>query len=544
MAGEDAAERVDVVIVGAGPTGLTAAHLCARLGLSAVVLERRDGPQRSPAAHVVNARTFEIWRQAGVAMGPVFEQCLPPEEAGEVHWVTKLGGDVVGSLPFERQGDEMLAVTPTPIRNLSQHRLEPLLLAPDLDVRYRHTWMSMSALADGVSVEVDGTEGRYRIDAAYQLGADGAGSPVRHSLGIELTGPRTIQSFVMVHLGADFRSLVGDAKGVLYFLVDPVVGGTFVCHGADREWVFMHGWDPGVEPMEAFTEERCCDLVSSALADPTAGFEVLGISNWHMSAQIADSYRSGRTFLVGDAAHRFPPTGGLGLNTGVADVHNLVWKIAAVEAGWADPSILDTYEAERRPVARFNCDQSLANAFKLIEVPIAFGFTDDPDGSARVLADVLADPARRAEVEAAIAGQAIHFDLLGLQLGHVYDGPLVVGDGTEAVVLDEPARDYLPSTRPGGRLPHGWLDDGTSTLDLVDLALPTVLLRDGTEPPALPSSVVARAVDAEVWDDTFGIAADVCLVVRPDQHIAARCSVVDAVGALELLFPAAAEVVS
>ncbi len=541
---EHVGERVDVVIVGAGPTGLTAAHLCARLGLSAIVVERRAGPQRSPAAHVVNARTFEIWRQAGVDMGPVFDRCLSPQEAGEVHWVTKLGGEVVGSLPFERQGDEMLDVTPTPIRNLSQHRLEPLLLSPDLDVRYCHVWSSLIARVDGVTVEVEGPHGPYLIDAGYLLAADGAGSSVRRSLGIELTGPRNIQSFVMVHLGADFRSLVGDANGVLYFLVDPADGGTFVNHGADREWVFMHGWDPEVEAMEAFTEERCRSLVRAALADPTTEFDVLGISNWHMSAQIADTYRSGRSFLVGDAAHRFPPTGGLGLNTGVADVHNLVWKIAAVEAGWADPSILDSYEAERRPVAQFNCDQSLANAFKLIEVPIAFGFLDDPDDSARVLAEVLTDPARRALVEDAIAEQAIHFDLLGLQLGHVYDGPLVVDDGTEADLLDEPARDYVPSTRPGGRLPHGWLDDGTSTLDLVDVAFPTVLLREGTEPPALPASAVVRIVDGEVWDNTFGIDADLCLLVRPDQHVAARCAVVDAVDTLGRLFPAIAEVVS
>ena len=535
-AGETAAERVDVVIVGAGPTGLTAAHLCDRLGLTAVVLERREGPQRAPAAHVVNARTFEIWSQSGVDMGPVFDECLSPEEAGAVHWVTKLGGEVVGSLPFERQGDEMLVVTPTPIRNLSQHRLEPLLLSADLDVRYGHTWLSMTEQSDRVNVVVDGPQGEYGIEASHLLAADGAASAVRRTLGIELTGPRTIQSFVMVHLGADFRSLVADATGVLYFLVDPAAGGPFVNHGTDREWVFMHGWDSEAEPMEAFTEARCRGLVSAALADPEAEFEVLGISNWHMSAQIADTYRSGRTYLVGDAAHRFPPTGGLGLNTGVADVHNLVWKIAAVEAGWADPSILDTYEAERRPVAQFNCDQSLHNALKLSEVPIAFGFPDDPAEYGQVVADVLADPARRAEVETAIAGQAIHFDLLGLQLGHVYEGPLVVGDGTTAGVLDEPARDYLPSTRPGGRLPHGWLDDGTSTLDLVHPARLTVLTRAGLEPPAVPDWATARPVAAEVWDDTFGIPPDLCLVVRPDQHIAARCPAVDAVDLLERFF--------
>jgi 2,4-dichlorophenol 6-monooxygenase len=524
------------VIVGAGPTGLTAAHLCASLGLSAIVLERRDGPQRSPAAHVINARTFEIWRQARVDMGPVLDACLSPEEAGRVHWVTKLGGEVVGSLPFERQGDEMRAITPTPIRNLSQHRLEPLLLSPDLDVRYGHEVVAVSDSGNGVVVDLEGPEGGERIEASYLLAADGAASSVRRLLGIEMSGPRTLQSFVMVHLAADFRSLVGGDTGVLYFLVDPTAGGTFVNHGADREWVYMHQWDPEVDAVDVFTEAACRQLIDAALTDPAVGYDVLGVSTWHMSAQIADRYGAGRIFLVGDAAHRFPPTGGLGLNTGVADTHNLVWKLAAVEAGWADRSILDTYEAERRPVAVFNCDQSLQNAFKLIEVPIAFGFTDDPVQSHQAMLDTLGDPDRRRGVEAAIAAQALHFDLLGLQLGHTYDGSLVVSDGSVEPVLDEPARDYVPSTRPGGRLPHGWIDASVSTLDLVDLAVPTVFVRSGSEIDVPSVPVVVCHVDAAVWDDTFGLAPDVCLLVRPDQHVAYRGPVVDLADALQHLF--------
>jgi 2-polyprenyl-6-methoxyphenol hydroxylase-like FAD-dependent oxidoreductase len=537
-AGTGAAERVDVVIVGAGPTGLTAAHLCARLGLSAIVLERRAGPQRSPAAHAVNARTFEIWRQAGVAMQPLLDAALSPSEAGSVHWVTRLGGEVIGSLPYERQGDEMLAVTPTPLRNLSQHRLEPLLLAPELDVRYRHAWTGATETDtdDGVMVvDVDGPDGAYRIHASYLLGADGAAGAVRGSIGIELVGPRTIQSFVMVHLAADMTDLVGDDTGVLWFVVDPTATGTFVSHGLDREWVYMHEWDPEGDPVERYTPERCAAMVRAALEDPSVPFEVLGVSTWHMSAQIADTYRRGRIFLVGDAAHRFPPTGGLGLNTGVADAHNLIWKIAAVEAGWANPDVLDSYESERRPVAQFNCDQSLHNAFKLVEVPMALGVTVDADE----LDARLADPVRRTEVETAIAGQATHFDLLGLQLGHVYDGPLVVDDGTPPILLDEPARDYEPSTRPGGRLPHGWIDADTSTLDLVDPTVLTVLVRAGTRapvpPPAIPTCV--RTIDADVWDHTFELAPDCCLIVRPDQHIAARCSTVDVGDVIENLLP-------
>ncbi len=535
MSTTTASTSVDVVIIGAGPTGLTAAHLCHRLGLSAVVLEQRDGPQRSPAAHAVNARTFEIWRQAGVEMDRVLAAALSSDEAGLVHWVTKFGGEVVGTLPYERQGDEMLAVTPTPLRNLSQHRLEPLLLSPELDVRYAHRWLDATERGDRVEVRANGPDGLVDVTAKYLLGADGAASAVRRSLGIELIGPRSLQSFVTVHMAADFRPLMGAEPGVLYFVLDPASGGTFISHGCEREWVYMHPWDPDTQPAETLTTDHGAALVRAAMTDPDVAFEILTIGTWHMSAQIAERYRSGRTFLVGDAAHRFPPTGGLGLNTGVADVHNLIWKLAAVEDGRLRSSVLDTYESERKPVAQFNCDQSMHNAFKLIEIPMALGATDDVEESIAAMHATLSNPAGRAAVQAAIANQAIHFDLLGLQLGHSYSGPLVLDDGTAAPTLDEPARDYVPSTRPGGRLPHAWLPDGRSTLDLVDIALSTLLVRDGSPSRAIGGSWVVVACPAGVWDDTFGLADDQCLIVRPDQHVAFRGAISDAGAALTQL---------
>lgn len=533
-AAADRRERFDVAIVGGGPTGLTAATLCERLGLSAVVLERRAGPQRAPAAHVVNARTFEIWRQAGVAMADVLAAALPPAEAGWVHFVTRLGGEIIGSLPFERQGEEMYDITPTPLRNLSQHRVEPILAGGATDLRYDHAFVAATDTGDGVIVDVAGPDGDVRIDAGWLVGADGAASPVRRALGIEMDGPRTIQSFVMIHIEADLRSLTGTPPGVLHFLVGPDHGGAFVSHGPDREWVYMHEWDAEAESIDAFDEDRCRALVTAALAADVAdevAFEVVDAATWHMSAQVATEYRRGRSFLVGDAAHRFPPTGGLGLNSGVADAQNLIWKLAAVEAGWADHAILDTYELERRPVARFNCDQSLRNALDLAAVPAAFA-SGDP------LTDPLADPARRAGVEAAIAAQATHFDLLGLQLGHTYEGRLVIDDGTAAAVVDEPARDYVPSTRPGGRLPHAWLPDGRSTLDLVDPAVTTVLIRSGDPRPALESATPALVADVPdaIWTGVFALHPGDALVVRPDQHVGARIRSTDVDRALTTLY--------
>ena len=455
-----------------------------------------------------------------------------------VRWVVKLGGEVVGSLPYERQGDEMLAITPTPLRNLSQHRLEPLLLSPDLDVRYRHAWSGATEVGDHVAVEVAGPRGPYTVTAKYLLAADGAASAVRRAAAIEMVGPRTIQSFLMIHIRADFTALVGNEPGVLFFVVDPASGGTFISHGRDREWVYMHPWDPDREPIEAFDDARCRAMVQAALADPETPFDVVHASSWHMSAQIAERYRDGRTFLVGDAAHRFPPTGGLGLNTGVADAHNLVWKLAAVQHGWAPTAIVDTYEAERKPVAQFNCDQSLVNAFKLIEVPIAFGFTADVAESTAALRATLADPERRAAATDAIANQATHFDLLGLQVGHAYDGALVIDDGTPPVVLAEPARDYVPSTRPGARLPHVWLADGRSALDLVDPGVLTLLVREGepTGAAALPVPVAVVGCASAVAD-ALGIGAGRCLLIRPDQHVAFRGAVDEAVDALRRLLP-------
>lgn len=549
-------EKVDVpvLIVGAGPTGTMLSLLLQRLGVASRIVERRMEPSQAPAAHAINARTFEICRQAGVDMDAIAAASQSPADAGETHWVTRLGGEILGSLPYERQEDAVLALTPTPLRNLSQHRFEPILLAAlraagGDEPHWGERWVGASQDGAGVTSLVSDAAGRTReIRSRYLLGADGAGSPVRKWLGIPQNGPERLQCFVMIHFRADLRPLIGERPGVLFWVNDPVCSGVFVAHDLANEWVFMHAYDPDKETAESYDRARCERIVRAAMVRDDVPLEILTLSPWVMTCQVAERYRDGRVFLVGDAAHRFPPTGGLGLNTGVQDAHNLAWKLAAVLDGRAPDSLLDTYQSERQPVARYNAEQSLNNALRLLEVPQALGLGADLEDSKRAFAAMLADPERRRAVATAIANQAEHFDMLGLQLGYVYAEGALVPDGVEEAKPANPVREYVPTSRPGARLPHGWVTvNGTrrSTLDLIGLDRPTLLVGPGGDAWLAAARVVTpqpRCIRIghdvtgadDWWRNVAGMPADGMLVVRPDQHVAyrARGTVADPPAAL------------
>ena len=536
------AHDVPVLVVGAGPSGVMAALLLDRLGVPTRIVERRPGPQRAPAAHVVNARTLEICRAAGVDMAALESAAKDPADAGFACFVTKLGGRMLGRLPFERQGDDQRAVTPTPLRNLSQNKFEPILVAAlernaGRRVEWRQQWESSEPAAGGVCSRIRDLESDevHEITSRFLIAADGAGSRLRKSLGIGVAGPDRIQSFIMVHFRAKLRGIPGIPPGVLFFVCDPTAGGgVFVIHDLDGEAVYMHSFDPAVESEASYDAERCAGIVREALAEPDLDLDVENVGSWLMTAQVADRYREGAVFLVGDAAHRFPPTGGLGLNTGVQDAHNLAWKLAAVHHGWAPASLLASYERERRPVARHNADQSLRNALRLIEVSQALGVTDFSEESGARMEATLADEAGMRRVREAIERQAEHFDMPGLQLGFRYGaGALVPEEGAADAPPD--LRRFEPSGAPGSRLPHAWLADGqTSVLDLVPddrfllLAGPegaswrAAADAFGAVPHELHVLRTDRVPEIDAWLKAAGIGSDGALLVRPDQHVAWR----------------------
>ena len=225
-----------------------------------------------------------------------------------------------------------------------------------------------------------------------------------------------------------------------------------------------------------------------------------------MTSQIADRYRDRRVFLVGDAAHRFPPSGGMGLNSGVQDAHNLAWKLHAVITDTADDTLLDTYDPERRPIAQRNAQASLENAFKMIEVFEALG-KPDQEGLSQ-----------------AISNQQTHFDMFGLQMGFRYE---LEGSTTPIAPLsDDVIRNYTPSTEPGCRLPHGWLTRNgqrISSLDLIGLTGTTVIAGPTAEVDGNCLQVGRDFDDPNNWwSDVLGLPNDGYITVRPDQHIASR----------------------
>ena len=516
-----------MVIAGGGVVGVTLALLLARRRVPTVVLEQALEPQMLPRAHAVNPRTIEILdAELGITADALRAVAAPKELTGEVRFVTTLTGHCFGTVPYERQDDDVLAVTPAPLLNVPQPDLEAILLGraaaePLVDLRRGHRWTGLQLRDGGVTSAVRTDAGTYELASRHLVGADGAGSDVREALGITMSGEEEVASAVSITFAADLRELVRTRPGVLHWLYGPPRRGTLIAHDPRRLWALSIKLPPGRVDMTQYRGDHALALIREALG-PGAGdvaIEVLGVMPWTMRAQVADAFRSGGAFLAGDAAHRFPPTGGLGLNTGVQDAHNLAWKLAAVLDGWAADALLDTYGAERSAVATRNARQSLTNFAEL--APLSVLAEAPPESDPERLESWLGEPGRAEQIAAAIERQRPHFDSLALQLGFSYD------PGDEPI--DDVAR-FVPRAVAGRRLPHGWLTiDGVrrSVLELLDPdAFTLLLLDDRADAPEMPSGVPVTTVrlggddrGVRAWAAAVGLDGRPAVLVRPDGHI-------------------------
>ena len=520
-----------VLIVGGGPVGLLGAHLLARRGVKVLVAEKYPQRLASPKAHALNPRSLEICAAAGLPMDDIHAAATRKTDGAHVRMMETLSAPPIGSIAYERQDDAVRAVTPWPLINIAQPQFEEVLERavlgqPNITFRRGLEWRSCLQLADGVTSTLeDRASGEVvKVRSRYVIACDGAGSTVRESLGIAMDGLEGIANFMTIHFEANLRSILGDQLGILYFLFGPGLNGTLIAYDVEKTWVLMHPCGPDATPDE-FDEAVCRAAVLAAVGAPAPDLQIKGVKGWKMSAQIARTYRDGAVFLAGDAGHRFPPTGGLGLNTGIGDIDNLAWKIAAVEAGWAGPAMLESYEPERRVIAQTNMGQSLANTFRLRALFDALGYGPDQTVDEATYRARLADPESRARIDEAISFQKDHFDSLRLQLGFAYGDALKEDDTL-------PISQFTPKCVVGARLPHVTLVDGRSTLDLVDpnglTLIAGAMAGDLTPVAAGMSAPLAQwtegvdfAVTGEAWSDRMGLEPQGAVLVRPDGHILA-----------------------
>lgn len=541
-----------IAIVGAGPTGLSAAILLRQRGYAPIVIERRPDISGYPAAHVANTRTMEVFAEMGVA-DRIWNMGDTKAMSSLVVWLESMAGREYGVLPIQGAAtDERGPLSAYNSVNIPQTRLERILFDRFIELggEVRFGQEVVDVRADGsVEVSLQAADGgtRTSLHCDWLLGCDGAGSVVRRAAGIEMDGPRTIARFMTIYFEADLDRFRQDRRGLLYWIGGPEARGVFISFDEiGRTWAMLV--PIGDLPIETFDDAAAVRIVQKAIGDLSAPVTLQTVSSWNMSAQVAQHYRQGRVILAGDACHRFPPTGGLGMNTGIQDAHNLVWKLCAVIEGRAADALIDTYEQERRPIAQRNTDQSVHNLKKMAMIDKALGIetlapikADAGDGPviswpAQTLGIDGEAPdarARRSIVQHAIDEQAEHFAQgAGIDLGFTYAEGAFIPD--ESPAPSNAPCEYRPDAHPGARLPFSSPDGSfvRSTLGLVHPHGITLFAEDPRWDEIIDmsnaqSGVAIRFVRFGLGGkdlgprarDLLGISETGAVAVRPDGHV-------------------------
>ena len=552
-------EKFDVLIVGGGGAGLTASMLLAQLGVDALLVNAAPSTSQLPKAHVLNQRAMEVMTDCGIA-DAIYAVGTPPDQFGHTAFYAGFAGhEGAGRRMFKQESwggggldDEWRMASPVMPSNLPQIRLEPIMRARAEQmspgrVRFHHEVIDFDPGSDPGSdsgsprvavarVRDHDTDSEYEVEAAFVLACDG-GRAIGRRVGIELQGLRDLTRSVSCYVSADFSTIARDPDVLLRWVWSPFTGKMVVMApmGPTRwgpeseEWVIHLGYSMDDERAldDAMVEADLREALG--LGDHPITFHL--ITRWTIGGVVANRFRVGRVLVAGDAAHRHPPTGALGLTSAIHDVQNLCWKVAAVVAGRAGVDLLDSYEAERKPVDARNVARSLENSKGYATITRLMGIGDpelsfeqrwatlqrvcgESSGTeiateidAEIDPDNQHDHAFRRRILEAMAAQSQEFREHDVEYGYRYESSAVVPENGAGEVTAQVAvthalesfsdfRSYVPSTLPGSPLPHAWLEDWDqrrlSTLDLVT---------PGT-------FVLIAGEDGEVWCDAARAVAD------------------------------------
>ena len=561
-------EKVPALIVGGGGAGLTASMLLARHGVEHLLVSARATTSDLPKAHVLNQRAMEVLDDVGVAEAIARRSTPAQHMSATAFYAGFTGPDPAYGRRLARleswgaggADDFWRAASPWRQLNLPQIRLEPLLKARAEElspgrIRFGHELIDLEQDGEGVRALIGETaSGReYVVDCEYLLGADG-GRRIPGLIGVDYEGLGVVTQTATLHVSADFSRWAKDPDVLIRWIFSPQAGVLVVMvpMGPDHwgpdseEWVIHLNYPVDCAQSDAQVEADA----RGALGIGDLPMEIHKITRWSVEAVIASEFRAGRVFLLGDAAHRHPPTGGLGLTSAIHDAQNLCWKVASVLAGDASPELLDTYEAERKPVDQRNCQRSLENAINHFGIGAALGLSPESTSEEnmarlrRLWSGRPEDAELRSSVLRAMRAQSMEFGELNVEYGYSYESAAVVPDGTPTPDPIDDIRVYQPSTRPGAPLPHAWLDDQHGNRGAIkDLVTPGRFLliagEDGEAWCEAARQLAAEAnlpldalrighLDGDLYDPRCAwirhrqITTDGAILVRPDRFIAWR----------------------
>ena len=557
----------DVLIIGTGPAGSAMSALLATYGVDNMVVNRYRWLANTPRAHITNQRTMEVLRDLGREVeAEAYMHATEQDLMGENVFCESLAGEEIGRMrswgthPLTRAQHQLSS--PCHMNDLPQTFMEPLLYktacSRGSQGRMSTEYLSHEQDAEGVTTTLRDrlAQREFKVRSRYLIGADGGNSLVAEHIDAPIEGKMGVGGSMNILFRADLSKYVAHRPSVLYWVMQPGADVGGIGMGLVRmirpwnEWLIVWGYDIN-EPTPEVDAAFATNVARQLVGDPELEIELISANTWTVNNAYATELQRGRVFIMGDAAHRHPPSNGLGSNTSIQDAYNLAWKLAAVLKGQAGAGLLASYNAERAPVAKqivTRANQSIAEFGPIFEALGMTGGTDYAKIKASMTArtDATATAAKqRAALREAIAFKKYEFDAHGVEMNQRYKSQAVVSDGQMEPTFDLDAELYFqPTTWPGARLPHAWVyehDSGAkhSTLDLCGRGLFTVLTGIGGEAWCAAAEAVGQELNLNIrchvigprqryvdhvgeWARAAEISDSGCLLVRPDQHVAWR----------------------